>query len=155
MSPVSSAPPPPAEIHDFDFWLGSWEVVTPDGKLVGHNHIEAILGGRVLRENYTTPGTYAGRSFNIYNAAAQRWEQYWVDVTGLALHLTGGLNPAGQMVLQGKRVTPAGTSIVDRITWTPQADGTVRQFWETSSDGGETWAPAFDGRYRPVAPPTP
>jgi hypothetical protein len=34
-----------------------------------------------------------------------------------------------------------------RITWTPQPDGRVRQFWETSSDGGQTWNAAFDGLY--------
>ena len=31
------------------------------------------------------------------------------------------------------------------------ADGTVRQHWETSGDGGATWATAFDGLYRPLA----
>jgi hypothetical protein len=26
-------------------------------------------------------------------------------------------------------------------------DGSVRQFWQTSSDGGETWATIWDGHY--------
>lgn len=139
---------PPAAVHDFDFWVGNWEV-TAQGRLAGWNHIEPILGGRVLQENYTTPGKYAGHSFNIYNAAEQRWEQYWVDVTGLTLHLTGGLNEAGAMVLQGKRTTMEGAKVVDRITWTPNDDGTVRQHWQTSADGGATWTTAFDGLYSP------
>ncbi len=147
-SPPPSSPPPPAEVHDFDFWIGDWEV-TAKGKVAGWNRIEPILGGRVLQENYTTPGKYAGHSFNIYNASAKRWEQYWVDVTGLALHLTGGLNEAGQMVLQGERVQPDGSLVSDRITWTPNDDGTVQQLWETSEDGGKTWAVAFDGHYQP------
>ncbi len=34
------------------------------------------------------------------------------------------------------------------ITWTPNADGSVRQHWETSEDG-KTWKTAFDGLYTP------
>ena len=43
----------------------------------------------------------------------------------------------------------------DRITWTPNGDGTVRQLWESSTDGGATWSVAFDGTYRhaPAARP--
>jgi hypothetical protein len=151
-APAASAPtrpPPPPQVRDFDFWVGEWEVRTSDGKLAGFNHIESILGGRVLQENYHTANrAYSGKSFNIYNAAEKRWEQYWVDVTGLALHLKGGLNAAGHMVLQGERQTMSGTMTIDRITWSQLEDGVVRQLWETSSDGGETWAVAFDGRYR-------
>ena len=138
--------------HEFDFWIGSWEV-TANGKLAGHNRIESILGGRVLQENYTTPGAYAGHSFNIYNAAEARWEQYWVDVGGLALHLTGGLNETGQMVLSGATKQTDGSVVLERITWTPNDDGTVRQHWEQSRDDGETWATAFDGLYTPMASP--
>ena len=43
---LSQAQPPPApgpcaapEHHQFDFWLGDWEVRTPEGKLAGHNTI--------------------------------------------------------------------------------------------------------------------
>jgi len=33
-----------------------------------------------------------------------------------------------------------------RMTFFPQ-DGTVRQLWEQSVDGGKTWSVAFDGLY--------
>jgi hypothetical protein len=36
---------------------------------------------------------------------------------------------------------------VQRITWSREADGSVRQLWESSSDGGRTWTAAFDGIY--------
>ncbi len=120
---------------------------TPDGKVVGNNRIEPILGGRVLRESYSTKGAFAGHSFNSYNAPAKRWEQFWVDNSGTVLHLKGGLNEAGEMVLSGERVTAEGTA-TDRITWTPNEDGSVRQHWELSPDHGETWRTLFDGTYR-------
>ena len=40
-----------------------------------------------------------------------------------------------------------GASTVQRITWSPEPDKSVRQVWETSKDGGATWAAVFDGRY--------
>ncbi len=36
------------------------------------------------------------------------------------------------------------------MTFTPQEDGSVRQFLEESSDGGETFSVWFDGRYVPA-----
>jgi hypothetical protein len=147
---VAMAQPPskPPEARQFDFWVGTWEV-SAQGKVAGENRIESILGGWALRESYATKGAYAGHSYNSYNAPAQRWEQFWVDNSGTVLHLTGGLNGEGEMVLSGERITSDG-SVVDRITWTPRDDGSVRQHWEVSSDGGATWETAFDGIYRRV-----
>ena len=34
------------------------------------------------------------------------------------------------------------------MTYTPAGDGAVRQFGETSDDGGKTWSPSFDFIYR-------
>lgn len=150
VSPAQNEPPAaPSQTRDFDFWLGDWEVTTPDGEVAGYNRIESILEGRVLRESYTTKGAFAGHSYNSYNAPAARWEQFWVDNSGTVLHLRGGLNEAGQMVLAGERMTRAGAAVTDRITWTPHPDGSVRQHWELSSDKGETWETLFDGTYRP------
>ncbi len=64
------------------------------------------------------------------------------------LELAGGLNAKGEMVLVGERKLRDGRTSTSRITWTPHADGTVRQHWEQSVDGGKTWATALDGRYR-------
>jgi hypothetical protein len=33
-----------------------------------------------------------------------------------------------------------------RITWTPNADGSVRQLWETADSKG-AWSVVFDGTY--------
>jgi hypothetical protein len=50
------------------------------------------------------------------------------------------------MVLSGDRPQADGTVATDRITFTPNDDGSVRQHWETSTDG-KTWTTAFDGHY--------
>lgn len=134
--------------HDFDFWIGDWEVtVRATGKPAGHNKIEARHGGRVLVENYTTPGAYTGMSLNGYDAGTKRWHQCWMDNGGLVLDLYGGLVD-GSMVMTGETTRRDGTKQQERITWTPNPDGTVRQHWEQSPDGGKTWTTVFDGLYR-------
>jgi len=153
-APAAPATPPPQQPqlppvnHDFDFWIGDWEVtVRATGKLAGHNKIEARHGGRVLVENYTTPGAYTGMSLNGYDAGTKRWHQCWMDNGALVLDLYGGLEN-GSMVMSGETTQPNGAKQTERITWTPNADGTVRQHWEQSTDGGKTWTTAFDGLYK-------
>jgi len=68
--------------RQFDFWLGEWSVVTSQGATpAGDSRIELILGDCVVQENWTSAGNigYSGKSYNTYNAALKRWEQYWVD----------------------------------------------------------------------------
>lgn len=146
---AQTAPPPPPPVnHDFDFWVGEWEVISQaNGKKAGENRIELRHGGRVLVENYTTPGQYTGMSLNAYDGREKRWHQCWMDNAGGVLDLYGGLVD-GKMVLTGGTTTPQGTKQLERITWTPNTDGSVRQHWEQSADGGKTWATAFDGLYK-------
>jgi hypothetical protein len=131
--------------RQFDFWLGEWEVRTPDGKLAGINRIEREYDGCVIHERYTTGRGYQGESLNAYDAGRQSWHQTWVDNQGTLLLLEGGLQ-GSSMVLRGQVAGADGRSTQHRITWTPAADGSVRQHWE-STDGQGRWTTVFDGRY--------
>lgn len=139
--------------HDFDFWLGTWDVFGPQGRQVGTNTITALFGGTVLMEDWSGAGGIRGRSLNSWDANRRSWHQTWMDSTGSTLLLDGGLID-GVMVMQG--TAPSGSNgtpwDAHRISWTPSDDGSeVRQLWETSSDDGETWTVGFDGTYRRVS----
>ncbi len=138
------------EHRQFDFWIGAWNVTTPDGTQAGTNRIESILGGCVLMENWSGAQGGRGHSFNMYDQRNGTWHQTWVDATGLLLKLDGGLQD-GAMVLSGSLLGWDGIKRRHRITWTPNADGTVRQQWQQSEDG-EAWEDVFDGRYAKAAP---
>jgi len=135
------------EFRQFDFWIGEWEVTDPAGNVVGENRITRILGGCVLMEEWTGAGQSRGKSWNLYSAATRQWHQSWVDNSGLLLQLDGGLED-GSMVLKGSLTGPQGKMTMQQIAWTPQDDGSVRQHWTMSQDGGDTWTTAFDGNYR-------
>lgn len=134
-----------AEGHrQFDFWIGSWEVTTPDGQVAGTNEIDAVLGGCGLRERWQGRGGMTGTSLNAYDPHTGTWHQTWVDDRGGFLLLSGGLE-GGSMVLSGEMRDEEGP-LMHRITWTPLEGGEVRQLWEVRRGEGE-WSVLFDGRY--------
>jgi hypothetical protein len=141
---VAAQPPCSSADHRrFDFWVGTWEVrgaARPEAP-PGRNVITLEQGGCVLREEYVN-GRYGGTSLNFYDAGAGRWRQTWIDNQGQPLLIAGGWQD-GAMVMSG----PEGAAPTDRVTWTPNADDSVRQLWEKSADGGATWTTAFDGLY--------
>jgi len=151
----SVAPPPPrpspcapAEHRQFDFWLGDWEVRNPAGTIVGHNRIESAHDGCVLIEHWTSVAGVTGTSVNIYDRDRRQWHQTWVDSGGGLLMLAGGTRGAAMVLVGDAFDADAPTkSARQRITWTPLADGRVRQLWESSSDRGATWSVVFDGLY--------
>lgn len=156
-APAAQAPAPPPRpcatpLHrQFDFWLGTWDVISAAGKFAGSNRIEPVEGGCALYESWSSAGGgFTGRSLNAVGGDG-RWRQTWVDTSGLRLELVGGLVD-GKMVLEGETPAPAGggPAVKNRITWSPEPEGRVRQHWETSQDAGKTWTSAFDGTYHPV-----
>jgi len=128
------------EYRQFDFWLGTWDV-TVGGQLLAVNRITQDYGTCLVREAYETLNGFAGTSLNFYDATSGHWHQTWIDNSGQALRMTGGLVD-GKMVL----TTEPGDSMT-RYTWTPNADGTVRQLAESTTDGGKSWTAGFDGLY--------
>lgn len=136
----------PVKSHQFDFWEGEWEVYA-NGQLAGHNSITRIGGGCVLNENWTGAQGSAGTSLNYYDPSTGQWHQFWVWKNGTTLpKLSGGLE-GKSMVLKGTQKTKQG-EVLHKIAWTPNDDGTVRQLWEVSRDGGKTWQTSFDGLYK-------
>ncbi len=136
------------EYRQFDFWLGDWTVFDPEGKQVGSNRIESILGGCALAEHWSGAKTSRGTSLNFYDAARQRWHQTWIDNQGVPLVLEGGFAD-GKMALEGD-ASPwrePGKITRNRIKWSKLEGGRVRQLWEASEDGGKTWKIVFDGTY--------
>lgn len=134
--------------REFDFWLGAWEVsLREGGKLAGWNDVVAILDGCVLQESWRGASGSAGTSLNFYDTQRRRWRQLWVWREGTTLELEGEYRD-DRMVLAGESVEPDGKRKQNRITWFDNPDGTVRQLWETSADGGKSWAVEFDGLYR-------
>jgi hypothetical protein len=140
------------EHRQFDFWIGRWDVTdTKTGAPAGQSVIERLYDGCALRENWSEPG-FTGGSLNAYDPSAAQWRQTWTDSAGAWREFVGGLAD-GRMVLTARtlsRRTPGQTVLV-RMAFTPNADGSVRQYSDISADGGATWTARYDYTYRRAA----
>jgi len=139
-----------AENRQFDFWLGEWNVVTSQGESpAGDSRIELILGDCVVQENWTSAGNigYSGKSYNIYNAAAKRWEQYWVDNAGGNIFFYGGLKDGVMDYWTDEIPQPDGKKLKRHLQFIKLGPDKVRQFSQGSNDGGKTWFVEYDFTY--------
>ncbi len=134
--------------RQFDFFLGDWDVVDKAGNPVGTSHVERILGGCVLLENWRAQSGGEGRSLSSWNPGLRRWEQYWVDGQGVPIFFTGHFEE-GELRLQADSATRSGTPVVRRVTFSKLPTGKVRQLSEASADTGRTWTKEFDFTYSP------
>jgi hypothetical protein len=130
------------EFHQFDFWVGHWDVFDAKGNHIANSLIEKVYGCGI-RENWRPFKGAGGGSLNIYVPETGRWEQFWIDSGGSRALFTGGWNGKA-MVIEGKWGGP-----LTRITYSANADGSVRQLGEQSTDDGKRWATSFDLTYRP------
>lgn len=151
-SPAATpSPPKPActapEHRQFDFWIGSWTVRSPDGtKTAGTSKISRASEGCAILEQWKGARGNPGMSINYYDPSTKHWHQVWVGGDGTILKLEGEFKN-GAMVLEGETDDPkVGTPVKNRITWTPMSDYKVKQEWATSQDGKE-WKTIFVGIY--------
>ncbi len=133
------------EFREFDFWVGDWTVVA-NGKPAGASSVQLILDDCVILENWTGARGYNGKSFNIYNPALKKWQQFWVDNTGGSILFTGEFKD-GKLNYQSETVQPDGSVVSGKMSFQKIPDRKVRQVWEQSTDHGKTWKVVFDGVY--------
>ena len=111
------------------------------------SRIEQVVDGCAIRESYDSPlapgGAYSGTSYSSFDAADQHWHQMYVDNHAHVTWYSGTLEAQG-MVFLG----PAQRGALQRMSYEPQADGSVRQIGKISTDGGKTWTDGYDYTYR-------
>ena len=157
-SAQASTPPPGCdtpESHQFDFWVGKWEV-HPNGadKIIAHSLIEKRYSGCAIRENWMPLGREiagGGGSLSLYDQRQKKWRQAWVDSSGTRVDLDGGVAD-GVMAIVGnwENFSGPGKDALVRMRYQKQPDGQVRQWGDSSTDGGKTWSPSFDFLYRRI-----
>lgn len=132
--------------HEFDFWVGEWDVYNPQGRQVGMNIIEKVLNGCALRENWTSVFGTSGMSLNYFDPSSGKWKQNWSDARGGIVWYEGEVKD-GVMHFSGENISPDGTKALARVVLEPLENGNVHHLIEQSNDGGKTWSVYFDGTY--------
>jgi tetratricopeptide (TPR) repeat protein len=145
LKPCASTP----ENRQFDFWLGEWNVETTNGGVpAGQSKIDLILGDCVILENWQSDGNpYSGKSYNTYNAALKRWEQFWVDNSAGNIFFYGGLKDGVMDYWTDEIPQPSGPPLKRHLQFIKLSPDKVRQYSQGSTDGGKTWKPEYDFTY--------
>ncbi|MCI0441671.1 hypothetical protein L0244_23855 [bacterium] len=136
-----------AEFRQIDFWVGEWVVTYADGRPAGNSVIQKILNGCVILENWSGVDGFEGKSFNLYDRNKKKWIQKWVDIRGQLLEFEGSFRDK-TLEYTARYTTLDGKNVIGMMTFTPSADGTIRQIWKQSTDEGKTWKMEFDGIYK-------
>jgi hypothetical protein len=151
LAQTRSAPTPCAtapERHQFDFWLGEWDVTasaTYRGSAAGSSVIQSVSGGCALLENWTSAQGGQGKSLNAYNPLIHQWQQYWIGQNGVVTEFRSSSFDGRSLTFfteNGPGPNPKG-----RLTFTPIDSMTVRQHAESSADGAKTWSTVYDLYY--------
>lgn len=123
-----------ADARQFDFWLGAWNLVVPNG-VAGTNDI--VRNGCVLEEEFREVSGTIGRSVSFLSSADRRWYQTYIDSRGGRVPLHGVLEGRDMVLYQ----EPGGA----RSTWQPLDADRVRFFQEAANGGA--WRTTFDSTY--------
>ena len=136
---------PAAEYQQFKFWLGEWNVTAKaTGNQAGQSKVELLAAGCIIFENWKGANGGSGHSINVYDQADGKWHQTWVDATGDQVHYAGSWTGSKMEFRADDVTTPIKQPVTVTMTFEPQANGTVRQSGNLSTDGGKTFQPAFD-----------
>lgn len=132
--------------HAFDFWIGDWDV-SQGGQAAGTNNIQPILGHCVIFEQWESASGSHGKSFNYYDPGHDHWRQIWVGDGGTFIEFTGQARDGG-IFYTAETINPADGAVTHhKFEFTQNEDGSVRQFWATSTDAMATWTTIWDGHY--------
>jgi hypothetical protein len=140
--------------RQFDFWLGEWEALGVNGKKAGDSKISIMLDSCIILEEWTSVSVtngvrYAGKSYNTYNAAKKKWQQYWVDNAAGVTEYFNGYYDDNKMIMETANEKLGDTAYqILKMTFYNLGLDKVRQHGESSGDGGKTWKTDFDFEYR-------
>lgn len=163
-TPAAASPCADAAYHALDFWSGAWTAIIPAGGplpsgaaapsdvVAAAAKVAPILDGCAYLEEWDSEPfgngqVSRGKGFHRYDAASGKWRQVWVDNSGRE-NISVGEPVAGGVRYLSERKNAKGEMVLSRQTIAPLPDGKVRNYAETSADGGKTWALSYDFHYQ-------
>jgi tetratricopeptide (TPR) repeat protein len=133
------------ESRMFDFWVGDWDVKTPQGQPAGQSSIQLLLEGCTLLENWTDSNAGGGKSLNSYNTGIGQWQQFYTDQYGRVTEYRSSEWIDGTLRFSATMLTPSKRLL--HMMFKQINPDLVRQWGEVSTDDGKTWSPSFDLYY--------
>ncbi len=149
------------EYHQFDFWIGQWDIkqkiLKADGKWFEANastNVSPVLGDCALMEEWQgdvfffwegmeKPEPLKGFSVRAYDSKTKQWTISWMDTRHLRFTEFVGSFHDGRGEFFRKRPNGKGNETITRVTFSEITPASV--LWELaiSTDAGQTWKPLW------------
>jgi hypothetical protein len=151
----ASAPCDTPQHHQFDFWVGDWQVF--DGRtnqLVAFDRVEKHSDGCIVQQNltmvtdlYRRQGVgYRMTGIGVNRFDGESWLELWADNQWGAIVLRGMPSAGKAMVLT--TIIPSRNRDL-RLEWERRSDGSVRALQYVAPAGSGKWELYGDLIYRP------
>lgn len=136
------------KMREFDFWIGEWDVYqNATNTLVGHSVVQKVSGECALLENWdAVSGTSTGKSLNYYDVGTDTWEQDWIGSMGGSQRYVNGIYKDSAMRFSYENITN-GKKTSGNFVFYNLGPGKVRQYQDSSDDGGKTFSVSYDFIY--------
>jgi hypothetical protein len=132
--------------NQLDFMLGDWDFFSKDGTLLGENSIRLVFGTCTIEENYESTDGFKTRGVLNFDSKTQNWSQIWSDDFGTTLHFNGKFQN-NKLMMKAISINPQGKKTYHRLTYAKNANGTMSQIWQKSTNQKE-WETIFNGTYK-------
>lgn len=129
-----------------DFLIGDWDFFSKNGELLGENAVRLVFGTCTLEENYESIDGFKTRSVMSFNQATQSWSNTWTDDFGTTLHFNGKFQN-NKLLMKATSVNAQGKKTYHRLTYSKNANGTISQIWQKSTNQKD-WETVFNGTYK-------
>jgi hypothetical protein len=157
LSAASSAECSGPEYHQFDFWIGQWDIkqkiLKADAtwfEADAHTNVSPILGGCALMEEWQgdvlffwegmeQPEPLKGFSVRAFDRKTNQWTISWMDTRHLRFSEFEGNFHDGRGEFFRKRLNEEKKETVTRITFSEIKPASVRWDLAVSSDDGQNW----------------
>lgn len=142
--------------HQFDFWLGEWDVSPSLASanaappiLIAESSISLHAQGCVILEHWRPFRSGHGHSINFFDSAAGLWRQTYADANGTHTVFEGLMGDDAIMRLNNLGPPPVGSPAGQRRMSFQQIDAdTVRQWGEVMDVPTGTWTMEWEFIYR-------
>ncbi|HLY70931.1 MAG TPA: tetratricopeptide repeat protein [Puia sp.] len=137
--------------REFDFWIGEWNVYQTGTKnYQGHSLVQMIAGGCAILENWDSQNS-TGKSINFIDPVTNTWKQSWAGsyASGIQEFVHGRYLDSA-MRFDFETTDSRGNKTIGRFIFYNQGPDQIRQFNESSADGGRTWTTNYDFTYQRI-----
>jgi hypothetical protein len=151
----ASAPCDTPQHHQFDFWVGDWQVFdAKTNQLVAFDHVEKHSHGCIVQQNLTMVTDlyrrqdvgYRMTGIGVNRFDGESWLELWADNQWGAIVLRG--MPAAGKAMVLTTIIPSRNRDL-RLEWEKRPDGSVRALQYVAPTGSGKWELYGDLIYRP------